>query len=1655
MKDYKKRSIKRILAIFLAFVMVLSPVTVFAAGPGANEGIEITKEELMQQELYALEQLIASYLEKFYAIKAEIEPVVQVNNMGFEGIQPFNAVPVGNWSEIQSALANPLTTVIQLENDIDDIPAGLALIIGAGRNITLTGGYALNGSGQPLGLIIVGGGATLTLDGPIITTNGQSRGVYVGPNATFNMHSGSIQGNAVSTTGGGVFVNGDNGIFNMTGGYIKNNHVTGANAQGGGVHVIGNGAEFNMSGGTIIGNTTANQRWRHGGGGVTIGGTVNNVNVNSSFNMSGDALIYGNHSGSQGGGVAVHRGSIFTVEGGTIENNTARINGGGVAVWGSFYFYEGEIIRNRALGDWDNTPYTLDNPAAYNELNGTGGGVFVGQDMGRFTMRGGLIHGNEALLGGAIGMSSLRYPPHVYIYGGTISYNRAVNHPSDRCPFRAEFGMYVPTGYGGAIYMRGTPRVYINGGLITGNEADRNGGAIAVGALPGNPPGMLTIDGGIISNNEANNGGGIYTALINVYPEPAQFIRIENLIFTDNYARRGVNINSHVARINENVIRPYDVTYYRHAFTNHDMFVPTLREMSIEKYVVDQPNVIRVGDELTYRLVITNETPDHHIYNIIVTDNIPDGLEFVEFLRFYPAEVPQIPNVIIQQPSSHYEDGVLTIDVDALPGGFTLIAEFVLRVTRTGETTNTVVLNYLNELEHEVERRDSETIVVGVPDVTVEKLANVSEAYVGYQIVYTITVTNAGLVAATGVVVTDVLPAEVMFIGTDVETAIPGSTVNLYSPAGLGGTLTVYLGNLAAGGEVTFTVTVLAIAATEEDAPAMNRAIVDGENFGPTLPAEAPVYIIEDLVIPQYPVVTITKEADETNVAVGEDIVYTITVTNEGPGLANNVVVTDVLPAEVTYVSSTSDTPGIDFTYTATGNLTSNIGTLEVDQTIIFTVTVTATAPGEVVNTARVTYDECSEGRYARETVNINDPAAPIAPTLEKTACQTTVVVGYTITYTLTVTNSNYVDLDNFLLRDTLPASLQFVGSVTLNGAPAPATDYDIVGQEFSMLINIPATGEVVVSFQAKVLVAAAGTDIINEAELLGEYERKWKYEYGEYRNVRPVVDECSVTISVDAEEYLEPSVSIDKTASVKTVNAGDTVTYTLVVTNTGDVALAGLTVIDTLPPQLTNPSNLVVPAGSTNYGFTGQILSVTLASLPPGGTATITYTATVAEGTPSGTIVRNTAVVTDRYKEDVSGGGYAIVVVDLAKPTIEKTASPTSVRVGNTVQYTITITNPNNYPLYDFVVVDMLNPNLVSLVPNSVVVSVVYGTNQPVTVTGSVYSNPATGELRVDLERLPANSSTVITFEVTVTARPANGVLSNTAVLYGPTEPRETTRPEVGRGTANVTVTAPGGGGGGTPPGNNIPDPPPTDPRDPNFVVQFSPDHELYLIGYPDGTIRPHGPITRAEVVTIFFRLLDDDYRTQMWSQTNPFRDVILTNWFNNAVSTMANANIVEGYLDGTFRPNQAITRAEFVTIISRFVENPGYTGADIFTDISGHWARGYINIVSYFGWVEGYGDGTFRPNQNITRAEAAAIVNRLLNRQLESVDDLLPGMITWPDNMNRNAWFYLHIQEATNSHYFERKDDGVHERWTELKTPRNWVVLERPDSNPQDILN
>ena len=219
--------------------------------------------------------------------------------------------------------------------------------------------------------------------------------------------------------------------------------------------------------------------------------------------------------------------------------------------------------------------------------------------------------------------------------------------------------------------------------------------------------------------------------------------------------------------------------------------------------------------------------------------------------------------------------------------------------------------------------------------------------------------------------------------------------------------------------------------------------------------------------------------------------------------------------------------------------------------------------------------------------------------------------------------------------------------------------------------------------------------------------------------------------------------------------------------------------------------------------------------------------------------------------------------------------------------------------------------------------------------------------------------------------------------------------------------------------------------------------DHYAYIVGYPDKTVRPQNGITRAEVATIFFRLLTDETRDANSTKSNSYSDVAAGAWYNHAVSTLSAMGIVKGDSNGKFNPNAPITRAEFAAIAARFDDKANTTTAD-FSDIASHWAKNEISAASNNGWITGYPDGTFRPDNKITRAEAMTLVNRVLKRLPETEEDLHDDMIKWSDNSDVSQWFYLDVQEATNSHYYQTKENQF-EKWTKLRDTRDWTELEK----------
>ena len=388
-----------------------------------------------------------------------------------------------------------------------------------------------------------------------------------------------------------------------------------------------------------------------------------------------------------------------------------------------------------------------------------------------------------------------------------------------------------------------------------------------------------------------------------------------------------------------------------------------------------------------------------------------------------------------------------------------------------------------------------------------------------------------------------------------------------------------------------------------------------------------------------------------------------------------------------------------------------------------------------------------------------------------------------------------------------------------------------------------------------------------------------------------------------------------------------------------------------------------------------------------------------------------------------VGSGGFSPFVLVYETPetavTVDKSASEWRPEVGDRVKYTLVVRNTGNTTT-DITVSD-------TLWKAGTVIILDDPDHTRVELTGNSHT----------FFGVPAGASITITYYYTPTWRDVGRLVNEATVTAG-----EVTDSD----TATVIVDD-----GWTP---NIPD---DDDEDVEPEVEYTPnwlntdDHFAYIVGYEDGSVRPTANITRAEVATIFFRLLTDEARAEFWSSENDFTDVASDAWYNNAVSTLSGMGILGGYEDGSFRPNASITRAEFVAIATRFFEySARYEGG--FTDVSyGDWYADCVQASADMGLVNGYEDGSFRPNASITRAEACAIVNRVLHR-IPHEDHLLSESVmnVWPDNP-KSAWYYADMQEATNSHDYDwtRESGSVVEDWTDKLPERDWSALETEWAN------
>ena len=915
-------------------------------------------------------------------------------------------------------------------------------------------------------------------------------------------------------------------------------------------------------------------------------------------------------------------------------------------------------------------------------------------------------------------------------------------------------------------------------------------------------------------------------------------------------------------------------------------------------------------------------------------------------------------------------------------------------VTATGDTTATVTAGQTATATANL----TNTYTKQVPGLEVTKtLDKVNGAdydsgmvKVDDVLTYTITVKNTGNTTLTNIDVSDTLT----IAGTTSE-------LSLYGNEDCTGDAVTSIASMDPDTSQTLYAkyTVLATDAGQEIINSATAEVPDGPNDTPDDPPKVTV---------ENPALSVTKEVDKGSVKVGDTITYTITVTNTGNVDLTNVEIMDTFDGSGTL--DTSNLPeGVTY---EDGKFTIATLAKEAEETITVTyVAQEADVDETITNSATSALDSNKEDDTAETTVTEADnPAISITKTASVKGLELkegdTVDVGDTITYTLQVKNTGNTSFDTVTVTDTMWTS----GKVTQITQKIGDTEY---------LTNLPENGIWTIvprvtddpTFDPGETWTCTYTYTVQDGDTTIENTATVSTTDGGPDGSDTITIPVTgydlsiekVLTSVNGEPYQEGS----------KVRPGDVLTYTINVTNNNEETVTSFTVSDNLW-QENQVETITIGAATADVTGGSYLFQGTLYQ---GDTWTCTYDYTVPEDVAS---VSNTAVIDLPGDNDPGDNVTVEVEPDAPGLKVEKSLSQVNggdytggkVSVGDKLTYTIQVTNTGNTTLSGVTVEDSL-----------------WNYEDAIQVDGELAYVADGGTYTIKYEIAPDDMVT-ITYTYIVLRSDAGDTLTNTATVTtdGGTTGEDTTETPV------KPVT---------------PIRPPVDPDKPELNTE---DHYAYIVGYPDGNVKPEGNITRAEVATIFFRLLTDESRNEFWSQTNDYTDVPADAWYNNAVSTLSNAGIIDGYEDGTFKPDGNITRAEFATIAVRFFEAT-YDGEDLFSDIAGHWAQDYINEAANAGIVDGYPDGTFRPQQYITRAEAMTMVNRTIDRHPDA-DHLLDDMIVWPDNPE-TAWYYEQVQEATNSHEYTMNTDdeqNPYEIWTELLPNRDWSELEKEWSDAND---
>jgi uncharacterized repeat protein (TIGR01451 family) len=726
-------------------------------------------------------------------------------------------------------------------------------------------------------------------------------------------------------------------------------------------------------------------------------------------------------------------------------------------------------------------------------------------------------------------------------------------------------------------------------------------------------------------------------------------------------------------------------------------------------------------------------------------------------------------------------------------------------------------------------------------------------------------------------------------------------------------------------------------------------------------------------------------------------------------------------------------------------------------------------------------FDKTPENEQTLTDTNSNLVVTRVLPNEKSSnASQTSpdgLIPGKVITYTIAYKNYGSSSAD-VVITDLIPYHTAYVaGSATWQAAGrdllrvTDAADGDVFERD---AVEMSPSGDIrtrlrwtvpgvlpggtgSVTFQAEVLASAVVEDAINNTASIriGENDPHTTNTVSD-----PMGDkQAKITGENGPSTYVYIGDEIIYAVKFRN-NTTDTLNYTIT------DAVPSYTTYKADTAKVTRaPAGASVPPGAVTAPAGGKgTITWLINNVPPGGEGEVEFAVTVDDDAPLNTPITHRALIHFESEDGFTRG-------DEGTNTTENTVRPKKTynlvsdlnengktdkgdRVRYTVSYTVTGARPA-----EVVIVDQL-PEFTELVPGTM-------TSSPAPFSASLKtsSGPRDGHSYAGGNRWEYGIPAGAQYVEWVFSNIAPGTLVTVSFL---TEATESLPPGheiiniawVNGQSTNPSGPPPGGGGGDI---EIIEEDPP--------LGMFTEDHYGYVVGYPDGTVRPGRNITRAESATVLFRMLRDEVRAEHWTQENPYPDVQIEDWFNNAISVMNDMGTIYGYPDGTFKPNGNITRAELAALIARFARQMDMQPLTQtqYGDIAGHWAEEDIMYASSIGWLRGYPDDTFRPNQNLTRAEFMAAMNRVLERGPETPADLIYGdelVNEWPDNADPDAWYYLDVQEATNSHEFERKETGDpslgfnYETWIKMLPMRDWAQFEREWStansaeNPGDIM-